>query len=240
MSDKYMEDYHFKNFDEGHNFPEADKGEFKTASFVKSCLNFKKQRLQDNETKLDKKVQSKVREVHDTAFKEGYEEGIREGKKEVYANIKQYSGEEMERLKALVDEVVDSREEILKQQERDICHLVKYLAKWIVLRELKEDDDYIKRLVQKLLGEISMGQKFLVKIGRQQFENAPELLDMIKGHMEGSTNVRVEVSDEIHDKGVIVDSENVIIKATLKEQFEVLDQVFESVGLTDEYSREAA
>ena len=197
---------------------------FATDSFVKSRQDFK--------VELDKKIESRVETIRDGAFKQGYESGIQEGREDFK--------KEVERLKAAVDEVVHNKEEVLREHKMDIYHLVKHLAKWIVLRELKEDDDYIKRLVEKLLYENRTSQKILVKIAREQFEKAPEILDMIKGRMEESNNVRVEVCDEIHDKGVVVDSENMIIKATLKEQLTVLDQIFESVGLTDEHSREAA
>ena len=234
---KEIEEYHFKRFDKDSPFNEKEEEQFtteglrlpmkrgfETDSFVKSRQDFKME--------LDKKIESKVGTIRDGAFKQGYEAGIQEGR--------EYFKEEVERLKAAVDEVVYNKEEILREHKMDIYHLVKHLAKWVVLRELKDDDDYTRRLVEKLLYENQTSQKILVKIAREQFEKAPEILEMIKVRMGESNNIRVEVCDDIHDKGVVVDSENMIIKATLREQLAVLDQIFESVGLTDEHSREAA
>ena len=69
----------------------------------------------------------------------------------------------------------------------------------------------------------------MIRINQNQFEGMPEVFDSIKNKFGELTNVRLEVDYDIDDKGIVVESENGIIDGTLKQQFENLNKLFESM-----------
>ncbi len=122
-----------------------------------------------------------------------------------------------------------TQEEILSNQKEEMYHLLKNLAKWIVLRELNNDGKYIERLLEKLLLEMQVRNNLLIQVNAAEFSQMPEVLEYIQGRLGEMKNVRVEIDSSVKTKGIVIESENGIINATLEEQFKSLDKLFEDV-----------
>ena len=59
----------------------------------------------------------------------------------------------------------------------------------------------------------------------------PEVLQEIEGNIGKLNNVRLVVNHEIETKGMILESENGIIKGTQEEQFEIINKIFNNVNI---------
>jgi flagellar assembly protein FliH len=57
----------------------------------------------------------------------------------------------------------------------------------------------------------------------------PEILEHVQGRLGEMKNVRIEIDSSVTTRGIIVESENGIINATMEEQFKSLDKLFEDV-----------
>jgi len=94
---------------------------------------------------------------------------------------------------------------------------------------LKEDGAYVERLLEKLLLEMQARQNLLIQVSQNDFKSMPEVLQHVQSRLGELKNVRVEIDSDIHSKGMIIQSDNGIVNATMEEQFKNLDKVFEDV-----------
>ena len=63
------------------------------------------------------------------------------------------------------------------------------------------------------------------------FKEMPEVLAHVQSRLGELKNVRVEIDSAILTSGIVIESDNGIINATLEEQFKSLDKLFEDVLL---------
>ena len=54
------------------------------------------------------------------------------------------------------------------------------MTKWILLRELRDDDDYLIRLIEKLIDEIGNKKRLTINIDHKRFSKMPEVLEEIQ------------------------------------------------------------
>src|SRR5690606_28972709 len=126
-----------------------------------------------------------------------------------------------------------TQEEILLAQKKEMYHLLRNLSKWIILRELKDDGQYVERLLEKLLYETQSRNNLLIQVNSQDFAQMEDVLAHLQAKLGELKNVRVEIDPHVLTRGIVVESENGIINATMEEQFKSLDKLFDEVIAKD-------
>ncbi|MBL6989314.1 MAG: hypothetical protein ISR65_06035 [Bacteriovoracaceae bacterium] len=238
------EDYNFRDLEDISSFSgevEKDRvleereraisNSFKINPIVKEHRGFFKQEEKVRETRIKKDVERQIDRIKEEARKQGYEEGVKQGREDVYNQTKVEAEEKIERLSDYILEVVSLKEEIMQKQKKEIFELIKNLCRWVILRELEQDGEYLSRLLEKLIEEIKVKSNLLLKVNADEFENMSEVLRVIKEKIGQIPNVRVEVDHDMDKHGIILESENGIIDASLPMQFQYLEKLFESVGI---------
>ena len=137
--------------------------------------------------------------------------------------------EKLEDFSQMVTSVLKTQEEILFNQKTEMYKLLRNLSKWIVLRELQDDGKYIERLLERLLLEMQARHNLLIQVNADDFASMPDVLNHVQGRLGEMKNVRVEIDSSVTTRGIVVESENGIINATMEEQFKSLDKLFEDV-----------
>lgn len=209
----------------------SEENNFSITPVVKEHRGLKKQEEIEKEKKILREVQKRVDLLKEQALEEGKKEGIELGKKEVSESTK---GEADQKLISLTDMIFDLQKgykKIISKQKSEIIDLVKSLTKWVVKRELEDDGDYLKRLLDNLISEVDSKSNLILHVSKKDFERMPEVLQEIEGNIGKLNNVRLVVNHEIETKGMILESENGIIKGTQEEQFEIIDKIFNSVSI---------
>lgn len=208
----------------------SEKTGFKVNPIVEVHRGLQDQEAYEKESLIQSEVERRVSEIQDQAYRAGFEEGVRQGKEEVYEQTKQAAEEKLLDLTRMIADALSREEDLIKAQQKSVYNLIKNLTKWIVLRELKNDGQYIERLLERLLVEIQSRSNMLVQVNENDFAQMPEVLDAMKRKLGELTNVRVEVDSAIESSGIIIESENGIINATLEEQMNSIEKLFEEVG----------
>jgi flagellar assembly protein FliH len=212
----------------------AEKKNFNISPIVKEHRGLLEQEREERERKIRDEVERRVDSVREEAFQQGFQEGIEAGKQEVYNQTRAATEEKLNALVDMINEVLILKEEIINNQKQDLYNLVRNLTKWVILRELKEDGEYITRLLEKLVTEIQTKANLLVQVDQKSFEGMEDVLETVQERIGTLKNVRVEVDYDIAGQGIIIDSDNGIINGTFEEQMISLDKLFESVGLKDD------
>lgn len=207
----------------------AKHGQFKINPIVEKYRGLKDQEEQEYLEAVEKEVVKRVLAIQDEAFKAGFEEGINQGREEIFNEMRSVVDQKLDNFTQMVTEVLKTQDEILTQQKKEIYILLRNLTKWIIIRELKEDGKYIERLLEKLLLEIQARNNLLIQVNPSDFGGMPEVLAHVQSRLGELKNVRVEIDSAILTSGMIVESDNGIINATMEEQFKSLDKLFEDV-----------
>lgn len=207
----------------------AKTSQFKVNPIVEQFRGLKDQENREYEARVAEEVARRVAEIQDEAFKAGFEEGVNQGREEIFEQMRNSVDQKLEEFSKMVTSVLKTQEEILAKQKTEMYQLLRNLSKWIVLRELQEDGKYIERLLEKLLLEMQARHNLLIQVNADDFATMPEVLAHVQNRLGEMKNVRIEIDSSVRTRGIVVESDNGIINATMEEQFKSLDKLFEDV-----------
>lgn len=207
----------------------AKQNSFKVNPIVEKHRGLKDQEEYEYEMRVREEVEKRVREIQEEAYKVGFEEGINQGREEIFDEMRNVVDQKLENVSEMVHAVLRTQEELLSKQKKEVYILIRNLTKWIILRELKDDGKYVERLLEKILLEIQSRTNLLIQVNPDAFAQMPEILEHVQKRLGELKNVRVEIDNQIESEGMIVESDNGIINATLEEQYKNLDKLFEDV-----------
>ena len=207
----------------------AYNSQFKINPLVEKHRGFKNQEDAEYEARVKKEVEERINKIQEEAFKQGLNQGIAEGREEIFNEMRNVVDQKLDNFSQMVTAVLKTQEDLLDQQKKEIYTLVKNLSKWVILRELKDDGSYIERLLEKLLLEIQARNNLLILVNANNFQEMPEVLEHVESRLGKLKNVRVEIDSSVSEQGMVVESDNGIINASMDEQFKSLDKLFEDV-----------
>lgn len=210
----------------------AIENNFEISPLVKEHRGINQQEREETERRIEEIVNLRLSKIQEEAFQKGYEEGIETGKKEVYDQTRAMTEEKMAVLSEMISDLLRQKHELLDLEKKGVHTLIRNLTKWIILRELKDDGQYIERLLEKVLVELQTRSNILVQVNKNSFEGMDEVLETVKESLGQLKNVRVEIDYDMEGPGIMVESENGMIDGRLEQQFKNLDKLFESVGLS--------
>ncbi|MBT3585475.1 MAG: hypothetical protein HN509_11260 [Halobacteriovoraceae bacterium] len=243
LSDQ-AESYDFKNLDglsldENPEHQKAIKFERKTsnennfliAPIVREHRGLIKQEENEREIRVKDEVDRRLQSIEKQAFEKGYTEGVEIGKEEVFKQSRIATEEKLVSLTELIEEVLCFKAELLKSEKKQVYETVRNLAKWVILREIKDDDDYLNRLMEKLVLEMQTKTNLLVRVNKSDFDKMPEVLEFVQEKLGKMTNVRVEMDYDNTSGGIVLEAENGILNGTLSQQLLSVDNLFNNVGV---------
>lgn len=202
---------------------------FKIMPVVREYRHIKEQEEKDFQERIDLEVDHKLQDLQDDAIKEGMEKGEELGRQEYIQAITPKINDFNKKLNEILDEVTEYKSKVLKEKLNETYDLVSTLVKWVIMRELKDDDNYLKSLLEKISIDLESSTKVLVKVDPEGFGEFPKAAELIENHFSSCENVRIEQSTVLGDRGLLVESEKSAINGSLQEQFSNIDKLFEKV-----------
>lgn len=206
----------------------AKKNNFKIDDIVQDCRGLTKQEQND----LEERIQSEVKKRLELAFQEAYQEGLEKGRaegRELAINEYQETlAQKAERFDDIITQVQGQSDKILQKNRQEVYEFIKRFTKWIILKEIDEKV-YLESLLEKLILELNVRKNLIVKVGRANFEQMPEVIHTVESKLGQLVNVRVEIVPEIHHPGIILESENGLIDGSMEGVFSNIDKIFEQV-----------
>jgi flagellar assembly protein FliH len=209
----------------------AKEEEFKISPIVREHRGYNDQENREKENRIQDEVERRITLLHEEAYQKGYEDGLESGKQEVFEQTRLETEQKLESLTELINEVLNAKEEILSIEKMEVYKLIRTLTKWVTLKELDDDGEYIRRLLEKLIVEMQTKTNLLVQVNESDFDQMPDVLNYLQKKLGELKNVRVEIDQDVKTRGIILESENGIINGTMEEQFRSFDKLFESIGL---------
>jgi flagellar assembly protein FliH len=178
------------------------------------------------ERRLNAKLQAIREEVKSEAYREGHAAGKELGRMEVLEASKPH----LEKLTQLINLFENARGEVFKANEGLILKIIAQIVKAIVLRELKDDSGYTKRLIAALLERIGTRENVKIFVSPQVFSAAEALKSDLAQILGQLKNITIEVEPEIQDLGCRVETDFGEIDADIAIQLEQVERQISGSG----------
>lgn len=205
----------------------ASKSDFQVDSRVKDYRGFSSQEEEDFQQKLDAAINAKYEEISKQAYEEGLKLGREDGRKEAFSEASNALEINLNKMMELLEDISVQKEEILNTSKKEVYSVVRNVAKWVALKEIKDDESsYLHSLLSKLITEINTKNNLSLKVSRNTYELMPNIINSIEKKLGTLENIKFEVSSEVENEGIILESNNGIVDASIESQFSMIDKIF--------------
>lgn len=206
----------------------ARQNNFKIDDLVSDYRGLSRQEQADLEQKIQSEVERRLQASYQDAYKEGLEKGRAEGKAEALAQHEGELAQTLESFTSVLTELQAQSNAILQSSRQEIYEFIKRFTKWIILKEVDEKV-YLQQLLEKLILELNARKNLIVKVGRANFAQMPEIISAVEARLGSLQNLRVEIIPDIQHPGIILESENGLIDGSMEGVFRNIDAIFEQV-----------
>lgn len=204
------------------------KNNFKIDGIVRDSRGISRQEQTDFEKKIEQEVSRRLEVAYQDAYIEGLEKGKEEGKAEAFAQYQNELSLKVESFVQVMSAMQTQNDKLVEKNKHEIYEFIKRFTKWIVLKEINEKV-YLETLFEKLILELNARKNLIVKVGRSNFNQMPEVIQVVEARLGQLSNLRVEIVPEINHPGIILESENGLIDGTIEGVFQNIDKIFEQV-----------
>lgn len=204
------------------------KNNFKIDGAVRDSRGLSRQEQTDYEKSIQTEVNRRLQAAYQDAYNQGVEKGREEGRAAAYEEHQNDLAQKLEGFTQVIEAVQGQNQKLLEKNRQDIYEFVKRFTKWIILKEVNEKV-YLENLFEKLILELNARKNLIVKVGKANFQQMPEVIQAVESRLGQLTNVRVEIVPEIQHPGIILESENGLIDGSMEGVFQNIDKIFEQV-----------
>lgn len=176
------------------------------------------------EGEVERRLGIKLEEIREKTRAEAHQEGLSKGKEDARAEILAEYKPVIERFENLLAAIESSRAEVFKANEDFLIKLVHRVAKHVLLRELKEDPEYTKRLIIQLLERIGTKENIKIFVGEAEYSSAEALKGSLAQSLGQLKNITVDLDQSISNRGCRVETEFGDIDAQIEVQIQSIAQ----------------
>ncbi|MCB0377376.1 MAG: hypothetical protein KDD33_02700 [Bdellovibrionales bacterium] len=204
------------------------RGDFRVDKVVAEYTGIDELEKLSQQRELEEEAIKLSRSVQEDAYKEAYELGKVEGTKVAYEEEKARIDEEIKVLQDLVNEIKNFKVDLLKENEHHIVRLTFYLAKRLLMKEIVEDDNYVKELIRRSLEMAQSEEEVTIRLCPEDYkfisENKEEFLKEL--HLDATTKLEEDV--DVKRGGVVVETNYGVIDATIDQRLEKMEELLNS------------
>lgn len=154
----------------------------------------------------------------ETGYREGYESGYLEGRKEAQSVI-----DEAAELRKFLD---DRKESIYKEAEEEVLQLVLEISKKVIGDELIQNNEVILSLVNMALQKCAFKKKLILKVSPQDSDFAIENKDRICMLVEGISDIDIVTDLSLSRGSCIIETPSGEINSSIDVQIKEIEKIF--------------
>jgi flagellar assembly protein FliH len=176
------------------------------------------------ETRVQEGVKSLSHEARIAGDKRGYEDGLKKGRDEAYAQFHSEAQTALNSFQSFVENFELMGSEILKANERFLVEMVFRIAKMISLKEISTDPDYILRLARALIERVGVRDNIRIKISPKDSASLESLKSELMKSFSDLKNLNIEVAEDVAGGGCTIETQWSAIDASIETQLKGLEE----------------
>lgn len=174
------------------------------------------------EEKVEARALDLLREIQEPAYKEAYEIGLSEGRKEAFGQFTRQITEKLETLEGLLKSIENAKKEIMTFNESHMIQLIYQIACRLAKAELERND---QALLEVIRGSVSLAQdeeQVVVRVAETQHEFIEELKKHNGRQFEFLKKLKLEPSPDVSPGGCIVETNYGEVDARVEQRIQSL------------------
>jgi len=177
------------------------------------------QAAEQKRKQLLSETESKVQQIRNEAYKEGFEAGRMQGMHQRY--------DEAEPLAKQVNKILEQLDSLRKvvrfQAEKELVKLALQISKNVVAEEIKLNQDVIKNIVRTALHETEVQGKIYLYLHPDDYEFLLNSKTELERYLSEEQNLVIRQNLEIQPGSINVESDEEIISRSIEEQFNLIE-----------------
>lgn len=193
---------------------------FQLSQLAREALAITEDEEREIETRVKERLSTEAQQAREAAQKMGYEEGLKKGHDEAYAEFKAASDEKIQAIESILREFDGMKAVLFEANQKFLIDLVYRISRMVMLKELTTDREYLLRLSKELIEKTGLRDNLTIKISADDCATIQELRDGLIQSLGTLRNLNVESSPQVRRGGVILESEWGMIDASIDTQLE--------------------
>ncbi len=181
---------------------------------------------EEDEIRIDTEVRRRVKvlleSLHDKVKKAAHAEGFEQGRNDGRANVIEELAPVTERITSLLKSFDTASMDIVLANEHIISRIVYLISKKVLLKEVAQDTDFIKRSAVSIIEKLGTRENIRIFLSPESFKDADSIKSDILTSVNGLKNISIEACEDIVGAGCRVETDFGNIDATLEKQLEQL------------------
>jgi flagellar biosynthesis/type III secretory pathway protein FliH len=129
-----------------------------------------------------------------------------------------------DRFASLIAEFEEVKKELHAANESFLISLVFQVGKQILLKELRTDREYVKRITSHVVEKLGAKDHVRIRIGRQDAEMLEQIKDHLKVQLPDLKNIQIEVTDDLPMGGCKVETDLSRMNASVETQLAAIEK----------------
>ena len=207
----------------------ASPSAFKMNEIIMERTGVAEKLRKEREEVVEQKALEKLKVLQEAAYKEAYDLGMDEGRKEAFAKNEQEIKDGIAKLTELIDTIEKLKKDLLIYNEAHIVKLLYYMASRIAMKEIAENTEAIVPVLQTVLESSQHEEEVTIKISTEDYEYLKDAERLLQLKIPGIDSARLEKVDGLKRGGCIIETNYGQVDATLEER---LNRLWETVKQT--------
>lgn len=206
-------------------FPEnRQNSRFQISELARGPLSVNREEELRIQKEIAKRLNEQLGKVREEVKKEAFETGFEEGKKLGQQEVLAASKPMLSSLERLIKQFESMSLDVFRANEEFLIHMVYRLAKSIILREIKEDKDYVRRLTETVLERLGTRENIKVFVSPKEISATQTLKQDLAQNLGELKNISIEIDSEIETAGCRIETDFGEVDARIEVQLENLAQ----------------
>lgn len=204
------------------------RGDFRVDKIVSEFVGIDQIEKEEQQREVANEAIKLSKDVQETAYKEAYDLGLKEGKEHAFNEEKERIASEMENIKVLISEIKEIKTSLMKENEKEIVNLCFYMAKRLLMKEVETDEAFVKNLIKKTLEMAQSDEEVTIRLSESDKKWIDQYEDEIFKDLNLGQDTRFEEDKSINPGGVVIETNHGVIDATVEQRLEKLETIIKS------------
>ncbi|HEX7672682.1 MAG TPA: FliH/SctL family protein [Bdellovibrio sp.] len=158
------------------------------------------------EEKVEAAALEKLKEIQEQAYREAYQLGLEEGRKEAFEAVSAEITERMATMDTLLLGIKELKKELSSFNESHLVQLTFQMAARLAKTQLEGNNEAMIQILRDAVGLAQDEEEITVHVSQSQFEFMEELKKETAREFEFAKKIRFEPNSDITDGGCIVET----------------------------------
>jgi flagellar assembly protein FliH len=195
---------------------------FQLSDLVANQAGIAEREKSDLDRRAENIALEKVREIQEPAYKQAYDLGLEEGRKNAFEEASKEIQDRVEKLDQMLTAMSKIKTDLLQQNEGQLIKAVYHLASIIARFEINGHDDRILGVLKQAVEHAQSDESVNVKLSKEDFDFLQTIKDFTKREFEFLKKIKLSPMSEIQPGGCIVETNFGTIDATVEERIQNL------------------